>query len=418
MKLILRLCGVCLVVLSGMSAHAQVVIDPTTPTTLYTVMGDSYLFKSTDGGASWTAIQCGKERFDWTPPACTEKGTSWPAVHRCITDLGDLEIAPTTPPTLYTTFSGLDPQALNPAEESCGGIVKSTDGGRSWTVSLILTDTSVPALAIDPITPTTLYAGLNGGSKGGGILKSTDGGRSWTASNHGLSSHHDRLPPLVITLEIDPTTPTTLYAGTNGEGLFKSIDGGGSWTNSNRDLPSDAGYIQTFSLVIDPTTPTTLYVANVGSAGIFKSTDGGANWTALHRAGPEHYAVSRPVIDPQTPMTLYISGREGIYKSTDGGQSWTVSHRGLSLYHEPGCRGEQKECEYYSVGEVVIDPFTPTTLYAGVSIRISGSKSIFKKNTTGETTAPFSHLCSYQSTDGGVTWTPCDTRLPGSGPRQ
>ena len=45
-----------------------------------------------------------------------------------------------------------------------GDVFKSTNGGENWSaVNTGLTDTAVRALAIDPATPTTLYAGTNGG---------------------------------------------------------------------------------------------------------------------------------------------------------------------------------------------------------------------------------------------------------------
>jgi hypothetical protein len=64
---------------------------------------------------------------------------------------------------------------------------------------------SVKALAIDPTTPSTLYAGT-----ADGVYQSTDSGGSWTAVNTGLSG--DAFT--VNVLAIDPITPSTLYAGT------------------------------------------------------------------------------------------------------------------------------------------------------------------------------------------------------------
>ena len=67
----------------------------------------------------------------------------------------------------------------------------------------------IPALTIDPKTPTTLYAGTDGG-----VFKTMDGGGHWSAADTGLPS------TVVYALAIDPATPATLYAGTRGGGVF------------------------------------------------------------------------------------------------------------------------------------------------------------------------------------------------------
>ncbi len=65
---------------------------------------------------------------------------------------------------------------------------------------------SIYALAIDPQTPSTLYAG----TYGGGLFKSENAGASWNESNSGLTNL------FIKTLAINPQIPTTLYAGTLG----------------------------------------------------------------------------------------------------------------------------------------------------------------------------------------------------------
>jgi hypothetical protein len=109
-----------------------------------------------------------------------------------------LAIDPATPDTLYAgTLNG-------------GGVVKSTNGGTNWyPVNTGLPNTSVYALAIDPATPDTLYAGT-----GGGVFKSTNGGTNWDPVNTGLTDTY------VHALAVDPATPSTLYAGTYGGGVF------------------------------------------------------------------------------------------------------------------------------------------------------------------------------------------------------
>ena len=93
---------------------------------------------------------------------------------------------------------------------------------------------NVNALAIDPSTPSTLYAGTsqtcdpNGDNcTGGGVFQSTDGGASW--NDTGLSGCD------VNALAIAATTPITLYAGTDG-GVYLSTNNGGSWSEVDTGL--------------------------------------------------------------------------------------------------------------------------------------------------------------------------------------
>ena len=109
---------------------------------------------------------------------------------------------------------------------------------------------TIYALAIDPATPATLYAG----TWGGGVFKSTNGGGNWSAVNTGLTN------TTVRALAIDPVTPATLYAGTDGGGVFKSTNGGANWSAANTGLTDT--YVR--ALAIDPVTPATLYAGTRG----------------------------------------------------------------------------------------------------------------------------------------------------------
>jgi photosystem II stability/assembly factor-like uncharacterized protein len=152
--------------------------DPLAATTLYVGTTDSGVFKSTNGGTSWSQASTGL-----TAP--------W---------IYALAIDPVTPATLYAGTDG-------------GGVFKSTNGGETWaTANLGLNNWVVSALVVDPYKPSTLYAGTDGG-----VFKSTDSGASWTALNTGLTT------PEVWCLAIAPAAEQgafTLYAGTDGGGVF------------------------------------------------------------------------------------------------------------------------------------------------------------------------------------------------------
>lgn len=171
------------------------VIDPTNPRTLY-APGDTYangnvihsgLFKSTDGGANWSAT------------GLTD------------TFVRAVAIDPLNPNTLYagTTVQNWDGLSI------FSGLFKSTDGGQSWfainkgLTGLINTLSTVPALAVDPDDSNILYAGTSDR----GVFRSADGGLSWSEFNPGLTNLSIRA------LEIDPSVKQ-LYAATDA-GVFR-----------------------------------------------------------------------------------------------------------------------------------------------------------------------------------------------------
>src|SRR5262245_58128920 len=63
-----------------------------------------------------------------------------------------------------------------------------------------------------------------------------------------------------MAVAIDPTTPTTLYAGTNGGGFFKSTDGGTTWSAINEGV-ANVGAFNVQRIVVDPATPTRVHAA-------------------------------------------------------------------------------------------------------------------------------------------------------------
>jgi Sortilin, neurotensin receptor 3, len=172
---------------------------------------------------------------------------------------------------------------------------------------------AVFAIAVDPSTPTTIYAG----TETGGARKSMDGGATWSDANGATLTD-----PWVEALVVAPTTPPTIYAGTGASGVFRSTDGGLNWTQVNAGL--DNLVVQ--ALVVHPTNPAILYAGTEG--GVFKSTDGGATWVS-RSSGISIPDVRALAIHPSNPETIYagtamgISGRP-FFVTTDGGASWTA----------------------------------------------------------------------------------------------
>jgi hypothetical protein len=224
-----------------------------------------------------------------------------------------------------------------------GGVWSSTDGGAHWVTHTdqVASGLAIGALAIDPSNPSIVYAGTGEADDcgdcfyGGGVLKSTDGGASWTVENpSGLFTGID-----FSALAVDPHNGAHLYAATSA-GLYESSDGGASWSH-----PSGSGdFVNPATAVVldGAVTPATAYVASENT-GIQKSTDGGTNFSTLAGGLPAAANFGSAALAGGTPSgsypsadrTLYAAvalngisdpsgGQLSLYKSTDGGATWTL----------------------------------------------------------------------------------------------
>ncbi len=279
-----------------------IAVDPTDADTLYagTVTPSDGspsdgIFKSQDGGASWSEANDGLfDPFSGIGPL----------------DVAALSIDPTNPQVILagTRFSE---------------IFRSTDGGGSWTsqtlggAGLALETT---AFARDPGNPQRVYA-----ASSRGLLLSLDGGESWGFfGNAGIS---------FFSIAVDPAAPSTLYAGNvTGFGVGRSTDGGATWSEANGNLPHNTvGSTSVFpairAVAVDPT-GAAVYLTTQ-SNGVFKSTDGGGSWTAVDSGLNELFLQSLAFL-PGSPATILAGGNGGgVYRSTDGASSWTASSFGL-----------------------------------------------------------------------------------------
>ena len=272
---------------------------PGVPAALYAATA-TVLFRSTDGGQTWTAL------------------TVTPAVTAFAAD-------PRTAGTVYagTSFSG---GVFNP---EAGAVYRSSDAGAHWAAGAGVR-ASVLALLVDPNSPAAVYAGTTDGGwhsadggatwsrvgpslplprvaalaatssptrvfagGEGGVFASADGGATWVSSGSGIA------PQVVTALAADPAG-RTVYAATNGAGVFRTTDGGGSWQAASGGL-SD---LHVFQLVADPSGPGVLYAGT--NAGVFRSVDAGVSWTAVNDGLPSLFLAALAV-DPTSPGTVYAS---------------------------------------------------------------------------------------------------------------
>jgi hypothetical protein len=170
----------------------------------------------------------------------------------------------------------------------------------------------VSTLAIDPVAPSTIYAG----AANGGVWKSVNSGDSWTPM-----SNETNQPTLAMgSVAVDPTNHNVIYAGTGehnpaadariGRGVLKSSDAGASWTLLSQG-PCTTTTIN--RMLVGPTG--TVWVAC--PTGLSRSTNGGATWTSIFTIPVSDVAMSTDGM-----LLLAVLPSVGVYRSQDGGVNW------------------------------------------------------------------------------------------------
>lgn len=200
------------------------------PNILYVSLSYDGIYKSTNGGTSWT--------------------------HQSSGGASALAISPTNANTLYK-ITGM-----------CGTVSKSTDGGVTWVNyhNGLTYNARFMGLAIDPRNANTLYVGSD---TSGGLFKSTDGGVNWTQLTGGAPTSG------INAIQVHPTNSNIVYVATSG-GVYKTTDGGTSWVTINNGLTAT----DIRNLLIDPSNTNVIYVGTryCSGPGVFKTTNGGGNW--------------------------------------------------------------------------------------------------------------------------------------------
>jgi photosystem II stability/assembly factor-like uncharacterized protein len=220
--------------------------DPSNAMIVYaggeTIEGFPPVFKSVDGGATWS-------------PSGT--GITSEIVQALVID-------PTSPSTLY-------------AATYDGGVFKSADGGGLWaSLATSPQEVDIQALTMDPTNSSTLYLA----TEGQGPYKTTDGGATWTQKLNGLIDPND---PFFVSfrnradesITVDPQNPSTVYLGTLDGAVFKSTDGADNWVKMTTP-PNLRAHV-----VVDPADASVVYAGTTGG-GVFRSPDGGVTWAAFN----------------------------------------------------------------------------------------------------------------------------------------
>ncbi|HWB85389.1 MAG TPA: SBBP repeat-containing protein [Bryobacteraceae bacterium] len=256
-------------------------VDPSSPQTLYLSSDDLGLFKSLDAGAHWVPAHGGiaETKLSVLTIDASHPRTLYTAagmkVYKSTDGAGSWSLIDTAPSNVTQII--VDPQNSNVVYEAARDLRRSTDGGATW-MKLAFPGT-VQSLALDPhvngllyATSTPVFCGFFcSGNQVGYLYRSIDGGATW------IQIQPDASPSQSLDFTVDASTnPSTVYLGMS----IRTTDGGVTWTPVNPPFSSTGVYL----VSIDP--GGTLYVPFPG-AGIYVSHDRGATWTLTGTPTPQ-----------------------------------------------------------------------------------------------------------------------------------
>ena len=289
-------------------------MHPTDTRTLYAGTAGGGVWKSSDGGATFSPI------FD-----------------KYAQSIGTVALDPSDPDNVIWVGTG---ETWTRNSVSIGdGLYRSTDGGRNWKeIPGFENSERIASVEINPNNSNEVYVGvlgaLWGDSEDRGVYKTTDGGKTWDKILY--------LGPSTGAADVimDPKNPNILYAsmwqfrrsgwgfssGGSNSALYKSIDGGATWNKIHKGFPSgDMGRI---AVAIAPSDNSIIYAVleteDKSKDGLWKSTDAGQSWEHLNNdfgLVVRPFYFSRITVDPKNPDIVVKGGLNGSI-SRDGGKTF------------------------------------------------------------------------------------------------
>ena len=368
-------------IISGFPSHwgemsgrvRAIAVHPTDPNTVYIGAAAGGIWKTTNGGSSWTnigdnlaSLSYGAIAIDPANPnnvyagageilynfstivydgqglfKSTNAGTTWTQITHGfgnVTHFGALQVSPHNSNIVFAALGSGYYYRGNLGNE---GIWRSTDAGNTWTRVLNVADAF--DVVTHPNNPNLVYAAAGGGFSNSGYYYSTNGGASFLPSNTGLppSNQIHRMQIAVHFAGVTTTVYAVIYNSSTGTRAYKSLDGGGNWGQISVGVPLGGNYGSGWvdqggydlCVAVNPTNVNHVLVGNVelhqatnGSSFSPKRISGGTSaWDC-----PMHVDLHRIVFAPSNSSIIYVACDGGIYKSTDGGINYASANNGIA----------------------------------------------------------------------------------------
>ena len=445
-----------------------VALRPDDPRVMLAATAEKGLFRSTDGGVTWSESNSGlaTSMLHRLAFAASDPAVVYLSTHEGVYRSGDAgqtwTYRSTGLPYLFVNAIAVDPtdadiayvgtaaevntthtKHYNPGMHEGQNLYKTTDGGRTWFPSGDnIYERKVTQMSTHPLVPYVLWAG---GESGRGGFATTDAGESWAVSPS-TTAHY----PMVYAFSHSLPTEMYLTAWSHHDELVKSTDGGASWFGLTLNVAAGIGEAtraaglwdetdpkyHLHGLAVAPSDPSIVYVGSVHDTmypdvnftlfgiHIFRSDDGGATFVERDIGFPIESisSVNVIVVHPDNPDIVYAmttlhesDNALGIFKSVDGGLAWTSVNDGLDL----------------RTNDLQMDAVDPDTLYAateGGVYKTTDAAAAWSRTSDGIPEQPVIDLAIdpvnplvlyaitpddlYRTKDGGGHWYPVSLGIP------
>jgi photosystem II stability/assembly factor-like uncharacterized protein len=253
----------------------------TDPDTVLAGVQDAALFRTTDGGATWTELPGLREQGNgpkWQP------GAGGMCLHTILVDPQDAD-------RIVVAISA-------------AGVFRTEDGGTTWApINKGLLSDGIPSpaaevghcvhnLAMHPSRPQTIFM-----QKHWDVMRSDDGGDSWREISGDLPT--DFGFPIAVnandpeTVYVVPITSDSHHFVPDGKlRVYRSRTGGGEWEPLTNGLPQENCYVNVLrdAMAVDTLDTSGIYFGTTGGQ-VYASPDGGDTWTAIVRDLPAVMSV-------------------------------------------------------------------------------------------------------------------------------
>src|SRR5438128_2185839 len=283
-----------------------IALDPKNPKNVWVGTGESWtrnsvsigdgIYKSTDGGETWT--HTGLEKSE---------------------RIAKIAVSPKDGDTVFACVPG----ALW-SDSTDRGLYKTSDGGKTWTQILKGPNlsTGCTAIAIDPTNPDVMLASMwdfrrkgweyrSGGDSptalsASGLFRSTDGGASWTEITPEANKGFPKKPYGRIAVAIAPSNAKRVYAFVESpeSALFVSDDAGLTWDKRDKSNWMVWRPFYFAKLIVDPKNPDRLFKPD---GALILSEDGGKSFAVAGGFQGAHGDAHAVWIDP-TNTQVVING--------------------------------------------------------------------------------------------------------------